>query len=261
MSWIVNGLRMPVATFIVRTVPASGGCAAAAEAGVGDEVDRDQVHPDRAVGGEAAGDQAGAVAEQDRVGDLQRLHPAGVGRGQGGLDDRGADDRQQARAGGHQDALAHRLRERVGVRPAERAGALAAALGELVADPGVAQLLHPRADRGAAGRADGALGLLDEAVLVDREARLGLDVAAARRVPASSSASRSSQGSRRRGAARALEHEAGALARGVGGRDVDEVGVAAGFAQRVEQAGRALAVELERLVERLLEGDARRRSG
>ena len=30
MSWIVNGLRMPVDTFIVRIVPSSGGCAAAA---------------------------------------------------------------------------------------------------------------------------------------------------------------------------------------------------------------------------------------
>ena len=30
MSWIVNGLRMPVDTFIVRTVPFAGGNAAAA---------------------------------------------------------------------------------------------------------------------------------------------------------------------------------------------------------------------------------------
>ncbi len=107
------------------------------EAGVGDEVDGDDVHPDRAVGGEAAGDDPGAVAEQDRVGDLQRLHPARVGRGERGLDDRRAHDRQLPRLGGDQPALAHRLRERVGVAPAERPGALAAALDELLVDPAV----------------------------------------------------------------------------------------------------------------------------
>jgi hypothetical protein len=97
---------------------------------------------------------------------------------------------------------------------------------------------------------------LDEAVLVDGEARLGLDVAA----PGSRGVELGVEVQprfARRGPARALEHEAGALARGVGGRDVDEVGVAAGFAKRVEEARRALAVELQRLVERILEGDRR----
>ena len=224
------------------------------DARVGHEVDRDDVHSDRAVGGEAAGDEAGAVAEQDRVGDLQRLHPAGVRPVQRGLHDRGADDRQRARVFGDQAALAHRLRQCVGVRPAERSGALAAALGELFLHPDLAQLLGAGADRRSAGRADGALGLLDEAVLVQREARLGLDVAppGARGVQLGLDVQ---VGLRRRGAGRALEHEPGALARGVRGRDVDDVGVAAGLAQRVQQPRGALAVELERLVERQLERD------
>ena len=175
---------------------------------------------------------------------------------QRGLDDRRADDRQLPRVGRDQRALADRLAERVGVAPAERAGALAAALDELVADPLVAQDLRPRAGGRAARGADGALGLLDEAVLVDRQPRLGLDVAApgARGVELGVEVQPGLAG---RGARRLLEHQAGALARGVGGADVDEVRVAAGLAQRFEQARRALAVELERLVQRLLEGDAR----
>ena len=97
-----------------------------------------------------------------------------------------------------------------------RAGAFAAALDELVADPLVAQHLGARAGRGAAGRADRALGLLDEAVLVHRQARLGLDVAA----PGAGGVELGVEVQPRlgrRGAGRALEHEAGALAGGVGG--------------------------------------------
>ena len=121
----------------------------------------------------------GAVAEQDRVGDLQRLHPArgtGVCSADSTIAGRTIVSWRGLAAISVRSPIA--LRERVGVAPAERARALAAALGELVADPGVAQDLGARAGRGAAGGADGALGLLDEAVLVHRQARLGLDVAA-----------------------------------------------------------------------------------
>ena len=136
----------------------------------------------------------------------------------------------------------------------KRPRTLAAALGELLAHPVLAQPLGARAGGGPARGPDGALGLLDEAVLVQRQARLGLDVAP----PGAGGVELGLDvevGLGRRRAGRPLEHEPGALAGGVGRRDVDEVGVAAGLAERVQQSRGALAVELERLVERLLEGD------
>ena len=114
---------------------------------------------------------------------LSVLDPAGVRRAQRRLDDRGADDRQRA-AGC--SAISRRspsaLREPVGVDPAERARAFAAALGELVADPRVAAATSARAPiAGPPAGPTARLRLLDEAVLVLRQARLGLEVARATR--------------------------------------------------------------------------------
>ena len=226
------------------------------EARVGHEVDGDDVDPDAAVGAEAAGDDAGAVAEHDRVGDLQRLHPARVRRVQRGLDDRRADDRELLRVRAEERALAEGLGQAVRVAPAEGARAFAAALGELLAHPLVAQDLGAGADGRAAGGADRAVRFGDEPVLMLRQARLGLDVVAPglRGVQLGVEVQ---PGLGRRGARRLLEHEPGAHARGVGRGHVDEVRVAAGVAHGLQQARRSLRVQLQRLVERLLEGDGR----
>ncbi len=166
------------------------------EARVGDEVDRDDVDPDATVGGEAAGDDA---RRRSRAGSGRRpsATPSSPGRACCSADSTivGRTIVRCRGLAGDQRALAERLRERVGVRPAERAGALAAALDELVADPLVAQHLGARADGGAAGGADRALR-------PRRRSASGAPAGATRprcrgatSLAASSSASRSSHGS------------------------------------------------------------------
>src|SRR6201999_1257064 len=125
--------------------------------------------------------------------------------------------------------------------PAERAGALSPAHHQLLADPLLAQPLGSLPGRRGARGPDGALGVADELVLEVREPRLGLDVAP----PGSGRVQLGLEVEvrlARGGAAGTLEHEPGALAGGVGRRDVDEVRVVARLAQRLQQARGTLGV-------------------
>ncbi len=84
---------------------------------VDDEVDGDDV--ERAVGQpEELGQLAATVGEDERVGDLEAVDPAGVGVPQRALDDRGAHDRQPVSVARPEllcGALGERLGERVDV--------------------------------------------------------------------------------------------------------------------------------------------------
>ena len=103
--------------------------------GVDDIVAGDDVD-DGVRGGRKLGQLAPAVRQDDRVGHLETLDPAGVRISQGGLHDGRADDRDpHVTAQVHHDGLPHRLREGVDVSPAERTGPLRASGDQLLLDP------------------------------------------------------------------------------------------------------------------------------
>ena len=71
---------------VARARRPAGGVAAHGDDRVDHQVDRHDVD-DRVRGGGQLGELAAAVGQDDRVGHLEALDPARVGRGQGGLDD------------------------------------------------------------------------------------------------------------------------------------------------------------------------------
>ena len=174
---------------------------------------------------------------------------------QGRLDDRRPHDRRPRRPRRDQQPFAERLAERVGVGPALDQGPPPPAPREPFEQPAAAQLLgslggvEALAHRGVPGRR------LGEA----RGLRLGPRLLLGGLAPLARFAQHQvgvEVGDRVVG--EAVLGDPAALAIGdVGGRDVDEVGLRAGPAQALEQAGGAEGVELQGLVEGLLEGDGR----
>ena len=131
-----------------------------------DDVDRD--HVDGALGdARELVEQATGVGDQDRLGHPEPADPARLGFGERGLDDRRSHDRHRDRPlDVGQRLLAERLRERIGIGPADARRPGSPGFDELVLHPSVAQGLRLRGQRRCAGCAEFGPGLRTESLEV-----------------------------------------------------------------------------------------------
>ena len=173
--------RVPAARahVVVRGSPRLRGRAGDRQDRVHDDVDRDDVDDALGDAGEL-GDLAQAVRPDDRVGHLEAVDPPGRRVEQRALDDRRPHDRQrqllQVRELLHR-SLAHRLRERVDVGPAERARARPAVARQTLRHPVLAALLGVFGHRRRTGARVLLRRLVHEVVEHLGTAGLRLDVA------------------------------------------------------------------------------------
>ncbi len=245
-TWVIAGAR-------------SGPSAATAMIDGDDEVDRD--HVDGALGdaGELV-EQAAGVGDEHRLGHAEPADPAGLRLGQSAdsmIDGRTIDTGTRTLDVG-QRLLAERLRERVGVGPADAGGTGAAGLDQLVLDPAFAELLGLRGERRGAGGAEFGAGLGAELLEPFAGAARGVGVGA--QAPAGGHLVAPVDAD----VERAVAHEllgcvAAAVAGDVARRHGDEVrGDADGVAE-VGDARRPEQVDLDGRVERRVERDRCRR--
>ena len=201
------------------------------------------------------GDRAPPVGQDDRLRHLEALDPPRIRVRESAFDDRRTHDRQRHTMGCREllgGPLGQRLGERVDVRPAERLGAGPAVLDQSPIDPGRAPLLRVR--RHDAGARPGVLGagLLQEAVQ-----QLG---------PAGRVLGQPAGGHGRLGLGLPVDPmgqrpfvndplgDPGDVRR----RDVDQVRAASTGQYGFVQPAGPQHVDLERMVDRRVEGDGRR---
>ena len=205
------------------------------------------------------GEQTAGVAEDDRLGHAEATDPSRAWLGERRFDDRRADDVDRHVAPRlHQRLLTERLRERVGIRPADARGAGASGFDELIRDPALAQLLGLGSQSGGSGGTEllGCFGAERAQLWGEAAGGLGVAADAARRcdllAPVQTEVERAF-------ADQFLRCVAAPVAGDVAGAHGDEVRGDAQRLQRLRDPRGAEQVDLDGRVERRVEGDGRRR--
>ena len=104
-------------------------------------------------------EQAAGVGDQDRLGHAEPADPAGLGFGERRLDDRRRHHRHRDRTlDVGQRLLAERLRERVGIGPADARRTGSPGVHEFVLHPSIAERLRLRRQCGCTGRWSSSVG-------------------------------------------------------------------------------------------------------